>query len=803
MKTPLTISDLEKLPIWVAWRQVRRGDKLTKIPFSPITREAAKANDPTTWGTRAQAEKRAARIVDKDGGGIGIMFGDLGNGLSLGGIDFDTCVQNDRICGQNDCILSQWAQDVLQRFGTYAEISPSGTGVKAFFIYRTDELLHLRPLMGNHWGKAWKQAGNGNHPPAIELYLGNRFFTLTENGLPEFGTAFTLQPLGTLEWLITTAGPAMTRDSEQPDKSRRSAKAKDNSRSAKACSIGMRVVRDGGNFEEMKRALAADPITAAWMAEKGESQGERELHRIYDKARAEPPLIRIIAGKLYDVANQAEAALISEGAEIFQRGHALVRPVSIEAKAAHGKTTIAVTLQPMSRANMLDEMSACARWEKFDKRSKDWVATDPPEKVADILLARAGKWRFRTISGVIAAPTLRPDGSLLTSEGYDEQTRLFLISDPALTMPSMPNTPTKDDALQALALLRDLLREFPFVDEVSRSVALSALISPVVRAALPVVPLHAFRASTPGTGKSYLVDIASCIATGQHCAVSSMGKDETEAEKRLDGLLLSGTPLASLDNVNGELGGTKICQAIERPSVQVRPLGSSGLVNVENNLTLLATGNGLRVKADMVRRTLVSDLDAGMERPELRVFASDPMRQVLADRGRYVRACLVIVAVYIELGLPNRLPTIGSFTEWSNYVRSALVWLGCADPAKSMERAREEDPELEELGEFIAAWREEHGSDKRLTVHELIPKCAPQGSPWSESLLRIAANPDGRTISSRRLGIWLAHHNRRIVDGWRIVSRGKAQGGVCRWQIEAVGGLGGSGGSGGSIPDRI
>ena len=91
--------------------------------------------------------------------------------------------------------------------------------------------------------------------------------------------------------------------------------------------------------------------------------------------------------------------------------------------------------------------------------------------------------------------------------------------------------------------------------------------------------------------------------------------------------------------MNGELGGDMLCQAIERPQIRIRPLGASDIVEVENTPTLFATGNQMRVRGDMVRRTLIADLDAGLERPELREFRSDPVATVLAERGAYVSAC--------------------------------------------------------------------------------------------------------------------------------------------------------------------
>ena len=90
-------------------------------------------------------------------------------------------------------------------------------------------------------------------------------------------------------------------------------------------------------------------------------------------------------------------------------------------------------------------------------------------------------------------------------------------------MPPLLPKPTRDDALVALAFLEDLLVEFPFVDDPSKSVALSGLITAVVRGAISVSPLHAFRAPAPGTGKSYLVDVICSIVTGRLFTVIAAG----------------------------------------------------------------------------------------------------------------------------------------------------------------------------------------------------------------------------------------------------------------------------------------
>jgi putative DNA primase/helicase len=107
-------------------------------------------------------------------------------------------------------------------------------------------------------------------------------------------------------------------------------------------------------------------------------------------------------------------------------------------------------------------------------------------------------------------------------------------------------------------------------------------------------------------------------------------------------------------------------------------------------------------------------MDAREERPELRTFKGNPFEQVLANRGRYIRAALVVVLAYRAAGMPGRLPPIGDpFAEWSDNVRSALVWLGRADPVETMEVARERDIYRQARMALLQALLNAYGSEPR------------------------------------------------------------------------------------------
>jgi putative DNA primase/helicase len=148
---------------------------------------------------------------------------------------------------------------------------------------------------------------------------------------------------------------------------------------------------------------------------------------------------------------------------------------------------------------------------------------------------------------------------------------LYLAQGPGIRLRDV-DPPSKATAEQALAVLSNLLAEFPFVDETDKSVALSLLITPVIRSAIDVAPMHVASAPTYGSGKTFLMNTAAAIATGQQCPVTTAGKDEAEVEKRLDAALIKSQPIIAIDNVNGILFANKLAQAVEQRLVDVRPL---------------------------------------------------------------------------------------------------------------------------------------------------------------------------------------------------------------------------------------
>ncbi len=538
-----------------------------------------------------------------------------------------------------------------------------------------------------------------------------------------------------------------------------------------------------------------DPTGKSDFNDLARAEGIEAVRSILASVLAEPPVqehaeasghggaILVREGALAEAVDAAEAILarpdLPIADRVFQRAGRLVRvgvlplPGSVEGIS---RPQGAVVILPVEKPFLLTVLSRHGHFKKYDGRAKAWRTIDPPKAVAEAIMSRCGRWPFPVLRGVVACPTLRADGSLMVAPGYDAPSGYYLNH--GLTI-RVPEKATREEAHAALDTLADLLAGFSFVEPVDCSVALALMLTAVARPSLDTAPLFSITAPVRGSGKSTLMDIAAVIATGRRSAVLSATADRDELEKRLVGCLLSGDGIINLDNVNGVLRSDLLCQATTAEAVKVRPLGSSDQAEVPNSALWAANGNNIMVASDLARRTLLCRLDPGMERPEERVFAFDPVARARTHRAGYVTAALTVLRAYIVAGRPGLdLHPFGSFERWSGLVRSALVWAGAVDPCDSRDAVLEDDPEAAMLKSFFVAWVERFNRTSR-TVKEIVRASEEDDSSLADVLHDIAG--EGRGINAKRLGWWLRRNAGRVVDGLRLSQTRVSR--VAEWRV--------------------
>jgi hypothetical protein len=402
--------------------------------------------------------------------------------------------------------------------------------------------------------------------------------------------------------------------------------------------------------------------------------------------------------------------------------------------------------------------------------------------------------------GVVNCPQFMANGQIMAEPGFNPGTGIFY--DPrGVSFPPVPMNPTSAEVGTALATLLRLYQTFSFEAGQDKAVALSLPLTLLARTGMETAPLHAFDAPVAGSGKSKLVSIASIIATGHDAGVIAQGHTAEEFEKRLATQLMKGKQLIAIDNCNSPLDGDLLNQALTQSTLEMRILGESRDIVARCTPVLSSTGNNLIIVGDMTRRGLKGRLDPKTERPELLQFKYDPIADARRKRGEIVAAALTILRAYSVAGRPGRLPELQSFAEWSDIVRSALVWVGVEDPVKTQEALRTNDPIRAALVRVAAAWQTMFGtapmtaSDAIAQAEERTNVGTPANEKWvianpiiNEALMSVAGR--NRAINPDALGRYLLKSKDKVLkldDGAlvRFEKRDTRQG-VAVWALANV-----------------
>lgn len=181
-------AEMRALTQWVCWslEQDKKG-RPTKVPYCWNGRRnqdggytKASSTGAWSWGTYDQAVAGAAKY-DRDG--IGFVFTSTDPYVV---IDLDHCVDSD---GE----LLPWAAEIVRRFPTYAEWSPSKTGLHLIF-------------RGSLHGHDRNKIAYGGNDGAVEVYETGRFITVT-NDTTVFSEDIR-ECQDALDWLMATVFPA-------------------------------------------------------------------------------------------------------------------------------------------------------------------------------------------------------------------------------------------------------------------------------------------------------------------------------------------------------------------------------------------------------------------------------------------------------------------------------------------------------------------------------------------------------------------------------------------------------------------
>jgi hypothetical protein len=146
---------------------------------------------------------------------------------------------------------------------------------------------------------------------------------------------------------------------------------------------------------------------------------------------------------------------------------------------------------------------------------------------------------------------------------------------------------------------------------------------------------------------------------------------------------------------------------------------------------------------------------------------------VRRDRAQYVVDAITVLRAYMASGEKMQLTRFNSFEDW-DLVRGALVWLGEADPVKTMQVVRDENPDLEERSRLFEVLMRWYGlgtwfraGDLCISVREVMQDYMPRKEWNPKRSGHMLKRHRDTTLSGVSLDVNFNPHDK--VQEWRLV----------------------------------
>jgi hypothetical protein len=446
------------------------------------------------------------------------------------------------------------------------------------------------------------------------------------------------------------------------------------------------------------------------------------------------------------------------------------------------------------------ELEKRFEFHKFDKKNAS-IPSTCPDRIAKSLLSE-GQWlSLKPLDRISRIPLLQWNGGINDIPGYylEEKTILDVKKDEF----KFKLEPTIDDAKNALKKLKHFFREFHFKDllgiqdkinapSIDRSGAISALLTAVSRHMYDLAPCFITNAHTPGSGKGTLASVITMIQDGKVQSERTWNPDPIELDKVIVSELLNQPPSLVIGNIDSKFGGSIIESLLTKAQYPGRVLGLSKMVYPSTKTLLMANGNNLTISKDMVRRSIMTRLDCGVEKPQnIEYEVKDIIGYTKLHRSQlFVYALTILQAFLLSGEVDTPRSKLNGFEDWDKLVRGSLLWVGESDPVQSQIALDEDDEDAVLLSRFIEVFLSDYYAGKSVTPKQMILKAEAKdpmdrgSEDYCETLREICYNFKADSFSKESLGKFLAKNQGQVKAGYCIKKLRRTNGGQ-PWTVEA------------------
>ncbi len=268
----------------------------------------------------------------------------------------------------------------------------------------------------------------------------------------------------------------------------------------------------------------------------------------------------------------------------------------------------------------------------------------------------------------------------MVQPGYNQRLQTFCRADVASIEPLALE--------ESKAVLNELLEGFCFVNNLSRSLAVARLLTPMCRSLMgwsARTPLWAFEANRPRAGKDYLAGCCGMLYGGRANEDAPLDRDSSETKKRIMAALQSGRRFMHFANTSGDIHNDVFEQAVTAKTISGRLLGGNDAASdltLPNELEFSVSGNtGFSFTEDFALRCRRISLAFFEEDANARTFLKPDLHGwVRENRARVLGALAGLIWEWDRQGRPPGPTPFTSFPEWARVVGGILVSCGLGDP---------------------------------------------------------------------------------------------------------------------------
>jgi hypothetical protein len=339
----------------------------------------------------------------------------------------------------------------------------------------------------------------------------------------------------------------------------------------------------------------------------------------------------------------------------------------------------------------------------------------PPNAALAAALAPKEWPKLRPLAGIVGAPVLRRDGTLLQEPGYDPSTGLYLAS--KVPLDRVPEHPTAEQVAEARTFILDyFLGDFIWAGKADKANYVAFQVTPILQRYLrTLVPFGLVTSTMPGSGKTILT-CGLGMLYGQR--VLTWTHSDEELRKAITSVLADPAGTIIFDNLaeGSVIDSPVLARLITDRMWADRLLGKNSTAAFANDRVWTATGNNLRLGGDMRTRSVLIGLNPDMPNPEERTGFKIPNLDqwilVTANQRKILQHLLILVVDWTRNGAPRQTGlTMRQFTPWVEAIGGFLEYHGITGFLSNTDDVRDIDEEEAMWAAFLVQWRELFGNE--------------------------------------------------------------------------------------------